>query len=95
MGRSPASPSNRNATIHAGRSRTHGGSCENFRKSLRGVNGHSCDGLAVESAEVGFIASEEGLASVLDGGGEHGAVFFGEEKVEARRAQRARQRTAD
>jgi hypothetical protein len=43
--------------------------------------------LAVESAEVGFIASEEGLASVLDGGGEHGAVFFGKEMIEARSGQ--------
>jgi hypothetical protein len=48
--------------------------------------------LAIESAEVGFIAGEEGLAPVLDGRGEHGAVFFRQEKVEARDRQDRRTR---
>ncbi len=64
---------------------------ENFRKTLRGVNKNARNGLAVESAEVGFIAGEEDLAPVLDGRGEHGAVFFWEEKVEARDGQGGRE----
>ena len=67
---------------------------ENFRNTLRGVNKNASNGLTVESAEVCFIAGEEGLASVLDGGGEHGAVFFREEKVEARDRQGRRTREA-
>ena len=67
---------------------------ENFRKTLRGVNKNASNGLTVESAEVGFIAGEEGLAPVPDGGGEHGAVFFQEEKVEARDGQGGRTREA-
>ena len=49
---------------------------EDFRKALRGKNRNASDGLAVESAEMGFVAGEEGLASVLDCGGEHRPVFF-------------------
>ena len=63
---------------------------EDFRKALRGVNRNSCDGLAVKSAEMGFVAGEKGLATVLDGGGEHGAVFFRQEEVETRGRQRRR-----
>ncbi len=67
---------------------------ENFRKTLRGVNKNASNGLAVESAEMGFIAGEEDLAPVPDGGGEHGAVFFRQEKVEARDGQGRRTREA-
>ena len=67
---------------------------ENFRKTLRGVNKNASNGLAVESAEVGFIDGEEDLAPVLDGRGEHGAVFFREEKVEALDRQGRRTRKA-
>lgn len=67
---------------------------ENFRETLRGANKNASNGLTVESAEMGFIAGEEDLAPVLDGGGEHGAVFFWEEKVEARDGQGGRAREA-
>ena len=67
---------------------------ENFRKTLRGVNKNASNGLTVESAEVGFIAGEEDLAPVLDGRGKHGAVFFRQEKVEARDGQGGRTREA-
>ena len=40
------------------------------------MDAHASDGLAVESAEMGFVAGKEGLALVLYGGGEHRAVFF-------------------
>ena len=43
-------------------------------------------------AEVVFIAGEEDLAPVPDGRGKHGAVFFREEKVEARDGQGRRTR---
>jgi hypothetical protein len=49
---------------------------EQFSKTLRRVDAHASDGLAVESAEMGFVAGKEDLALVLDGGGEHRAVFF-------------------
>jgi hypothetical protein len=67
---------------------------ENFRKTLRRVNKNASYGLTVESAEVGFIAGEEGLAPVLDGRGEHGPVFFRQEKVEAWDGQGRRSRQA-
>lgn len=54
-----------------------------FRKALRGVNRNPSDSLAVESPEMGFVASHEGLASVLDRGCEYGAVFFWQEHGEA------------
>ncbi len=49
---------------------------EHFHKTLRGVDAHAGDGLAIESAEMGFIAGEKGMAAVLDGRGENRAVFF-------------------
>ncbi len=49
---------------------------EQFSKTLRRVDAHASDGLAVELAEMGFVAGKEGLALVMDGGGEHRAVFF-------------------
>jgi hypothetical protein len=52
---------------------------EQFSKTLWRVDAHASDGLAVESAEMGFVAGKEGLALVLDGGGEHRAVFFRQE----------------
>lgn len=36
---------------------------------------------------MGFIVGEEDLAPVLNGVSEHGAVFFPEEKVDARSGQ--------
>ncbi len=56
---------------------------EQFRKTLWRVDAHASDGLAVESAEMGFVAGKEGLAPVLDGGGEHEAVFFRKEQGKA------------
>ena len=40
---------------------------ERLCNGLRGVNRNSGDGLAIESAEVGFIAGEKGMAAMLDG----------------------------
>ena len=56
---------------------------EQFSKTLWRVDAHSGDGLAVESDEMGFVAGKEGLALVLDGGGEHRAVFFRQEQGKA------------
>ena len=54
-----------------------------IRKAQRGVNRNPSDSLAVESSKMGFVAGQEGLASVLDGGCEYGAVFFWQEHGEA------------
>ena len=68
--------------------------CEHLRKALWGVNRYAGDGLAVKSAKMGFVAGEESLAPVLDGGGEHGAVFFRQEQGEAGGWQCGRAREA-
>ena len=56
---------------------------EQFSKTLWRVDAHASDGLAVESAEMGFVAGKEGLALVLDGEDQHRAVFFRQEQVKA------------
>lgn len=53
-----------------------------FRKTLWQVDAQASDVLAVESANMGFVAGQEDLAAVLDGGGEHGAVFFWQDQSE-------------
>ena len=56
---------------------------EQLSKTLWRVDAHASDGLAVESAEMGFVAGKEGLAPVLDCRGEHRAVFFRQEQGNA------------
>ena len=58
------------------------------------MDGNSGDGLAVESAKMSFIAGEEGLAPVLDRGGEDRSVFFRQEQSEVRGRKRGRTREA-
>ena len=65
---------------------------ERLRKTLRGVDGNSGDGLGVESTKMSFIAGEEGLAAVLDRGGEDRSLFFRQKQSEGRGRKSGRTR---